>query len=180
MRLRTSGLAVAATVLAACTAVPTPSPSTVPVAVPTPSVPPSPAVVPSRAGPTCNPAQLAVAAGGWGGAGGTMFVLLHVRLASGAPCELPGYPAVELRDRAGQLVASGSSQDPSTVPLATTTDLRLAWASWCASPPPGPLRARLAIGSGFADVVLPAELTAAPCQGVPTGLYVEPALPHGT
>jgi len=109
-----------------------------------------------------------------------MFAVIHIELASGPSCRMPAYPAVDLVDAAGRVIASGPSRDASTVLLSDAIDLRLAWASWCEKPPRGPLHARLQIAAGQAEVILPAGLVAAPCQGVPTSLGVEPVKPIGT
>jgi hypothetical protein len=135
---------------------------------------------PVPSAPPCDPSQATLSPGGWGGAGGTMFAVIHVHLTSGPPCLMPAYPGVELVDAAGRVIASGPSRDESTVLVTDAIDLRLAWASWCAAPPPGPLRARLQIGAGQLEVSLPAGLVAPPCQGVPTSVYVEPVKPIGT
>lgn len=166
---------LAAAVLAGCsTTTPTLAPSTAPTSGATAQT----SQLPGRAAP-CDPSQLSLSPGGWGGAGGTTFVILHVRLASGQPCLIPVGPPIDLLDSSGRVIASGPSRDPTTVVLATTIDLRMGWSSWCGSAPPRPLRARLHVGSGQSEVVLPSGVLAS-CQGVPTQIYVEPVQPVGT
>jgi hypothetical protein len=132
--------------------------------VPREAVSEAPSAPPATA---CRAAQLAATAGGWGPAAGTSYVLLHVSLRDGAACLLPANPAVDLRDASGRVIASGPSTEALTVLLTTTLDLRLGWASWCATPPPSPLTARLSIGASHLDVELPKAFFAS-CQGVAT------------
>jgi hypothetical protein len=136
---------------------------------------PSPTASALAAGQACDVGRLVISTGGWGGAGGTEFVVLHVELASGPPCLLPDSPAVSILDGTGAVLASGGPLDAATVDLVDTTDLRLGWSSFCAAPPAGALRARVTISGGSVEIPLPQGFVAS-CQGVATQVYVEPIL----
>jgi hypothetical protein len=121
----------------------------------------------------CDADRLGLSTAGYGGAGGTDYVVLHVRLVTGGPCRLADSPAVAILDKHGNTVVSGQPQDASTVALVDTTDLRLGWSSWCALPPTGPLVARLTMATGSVDVTLPSDFIAS-CQGSPSSVFIEP------
>src|SRR2546421_8279911 len=64
----------------------------------------APSIAAGGSGPRCATDQLSARTGDWGPAAGTTYVLIHVSLASGAPCALPAYPAVDLVDAAGAVI----------------------------------------------------------------------------
>jgi photosystem II stability/assembly factor-like uncharacterized protein len=125
---------------------------------------------------TCTPGDVSLSVKGWGAAGGTTYAVLHATLVGHDPCRLPTAPAVEIVDAKGSLVASGPSLDDGTAPLISTLDLRLGWSSWCGPTPAAPLTVNMTLSSGILSTALPAGFGAS-CQGVPTGLFVEPVVP---
>jgi uncharacterized protein DUF4232 len=74
--------------------------------------PPTPTPQPSApSGPgACANEDLDVAPGGWDGATGQVFGFVIFRNRSGRPCELFGFPGLELRDGDGQLLARPTSR----------------------------------------------------------------------
>jgi hypothetical protein len=159
--------------LMACSAcATTPSPSATPSQSPLPSEQPSPAGPPQR----CDARELSLSPGAWGAAAGTSYVVVHVDLVSGSACLIPGGPAVTLLDRDGKLLASAAGITDPDVIVASRTDLRLGWSSWCGPPPANPIRLRLDLPSGPLNTPLPGGFLAS-CQQVPTVIEIEVVQP---
>jgi len=118
--------------------------------------PPSPTAEPTADPSTlavCQPADLALLAGGWGGATGSMaggIVLVNV---SANPCHVAAKPSVELLDATGQLIAApsaGWNPGGDIVALTAGGDAGaiLVWSNWCLPPPRLPLRVRATVDRG--------------------------------
>jgi hypothetical protein len=121
-------------------------------ATPPPSPTAEPTTDPSTL-PACQPSDLALVAGGWGGATGSMgggIVLVNV---SANPCHVAAKPSVELLDATGQLIAApaaGWNPAGEIVALAAGGGAGgiLVWSNWCLPPPSLPLRVRATIDRG--------------------------------
>lgn len=99
----------------------------------------------SPAGPL-EPCQLTLTPGRTGAAAGTMYLSFAVELAGGSPCQIAVWPAVQITDAAGLVLAQGP-RDLAAIPraqmLETTLPFHLGWASWCGPEPTGPMVARI-------------------------------------
>jgi len=102
---------------------------------------------PEGASHPCEAKDLSLTPGGWGGAAGTTYVVLHMDLVAGSACLVPGGPAVTLLDHDGAGLASAAATSDADVLVANRTDFRVGWASWCGAPPRGPLHLRLDLRS---------------------------------
>jgi photosystem II stability/assembly factor-like uncharacterized protein len=133
---------------------------------------------PSPAGAVmCNPRDISMSVTGWGPAMGTMYAVLRATLVGLEPCQLPTAPAVEIVDAKGVVIVRALGPGPETALLTSVVDLRLGWFSWCGPPPSGSLTVKLTLLTGVVTAMLPAGLVAS-CQGVPTGLFIEPIVPY--
>jgi hypothetical protein len=126
------------------------TPSQVP--SPTASSPAEPTIAPTAVGP-CAVRQLALVAGGWGGATGSMAGGATVLNVSSEPCRVTGTPRLELRDGDGRAIAGGrpASGDESAVLVpGGGAGVTMVWRNWCGAAPATPLSVRLTLVGGGA------------------------------
>ena len=96
----------------------------------------------------CGIDQLALAAGGWSGATGSMAggaTLLNV---SSETCRVSGKPSLELLDRAGKVIAEGqpaSAEQPVAILPGGVATVIAVWSNWCTDPPARPLTLTLSL-----------------------------------
>jgi hypothetical protein len=109
-------------------------------------------------------------------AAGTSYVVLHVDLVFGSTCLIPRGPPVTLVDPTGLPLAAAPATTDADLAVASRTDFRLGWSSWCGPRPATPIHVRLDLDSGSLDTPLP-EGFGASCQQVPTVVYIEPVQP---
>ncbi|MBI3751723.1 MAG: hypothetical protein HY263_08750 [Chloroflexi bacterium] len=125
----------------------------------------------------CVAADLLAWSGDWGAAAGTWYSEIAVLNVSGVDCLFPAGPTVELRDASGDIAiaseAGGPLPSPATfvLPAGSSAGSWLAFANWCAAPPPLPLRADVVLGDSRLDVApMPDEfatIPVPPCMGDP-------------
>ncbi len=120
-------------------------------ATPAPSPSPEPTSLAA-----CQSGDLALAAGGWSGATGSLgggITLLNV---SSNPCHVTATPSVELLDASGSLIAAAAGSGAATglVALSPGGDAGavLVWENWCLPPPHLPLHIRLTVAAGVAPL----------------------------
>lgn len=116
-------------------------------ATPAPTEATSPTVDPGSAR-ACQSGQLALVAGGWGGATGSMAGGATVLNVSSDVCLVSGTPALELRDATGKVIADGEAAAPGdTVVLApgAVANVTTVWRNWCKEPPSRPLSIRVSL-----------------------------------
>jgi hypothetical protein len=121
-----------------------PLPTFVPTVAPPASVPtepPGPTDDPSTVA-GCTAGELALVAGGWSGATGSMGGGATVVNVSPATCAVGGQPALDLRDNAGAVIATGEaavSGPPVILNPGGVANLITVWRNWCHDPPVTPL-----------------------------------------
>lgn len=126
----------------------------------------------------CDLSQLEMTAGRSGPAAGTMYLTFTVELVDGPPCLIVTWPAVDISDGAGRVIAQGAG-NPTGPPMATLLDtvleFHLGWASWCGPDPSGPLTARVGlIADQLSKMAIPSRFGPSGCQGAQTILFVDP------
>jgi uncharacterized protein DUF4232 len=110
----------------------------------------------------CAADDLAMAAGGWGGATGSMAggaTLINVSIDR---CRLSGKPAVELLTN-GRVITSRAARpstdgEPIVLPPGGVAGVITVWMNWCGDPPELPLRLRLVLpddGGTLVGVIRP-------------------------
>lgn len=111
---------------------------------PEPTIDPKPLVA-------CAPDNLAMMAGGWGGATGSMgggATLINV---SNEACRIEGWPGLELLAHDGTVIASGvpaAPGEPVAVAPGGAAGVIAVWMNWCGDPPARPLTMRLSLADG--------------------------------
>ena len=125
------------------------SPSTAPIVEATarPTVEPEPTPVPLSVAP-CSPDDLALLAGGWGGATGSMGGGAGLINMSIDPCSIAGRPAVDLLANDGALVAMGTAASPGPVVVLVpggVAGVITVWSNWCGDTRPRALVLRLSL-----------------------------------
>lgn len=189
---RAAGIAALAItwLLAGCTGSAAVSPSSAPsAALGGSAVPAASTPMPTKAAATfpATPAPISSAApchsggvigtlGGWGPAGGTMYVLIRVK-STASDCSLPGRPSVTIRDAAGAARSSATAPDTASASRIDVgpsgVGVRVAMVSWCEAAPPDTLDVSLDPVVGVSvSVKLPSGF-AVPCSG-PTEILVDP------
>lgn len=148
IRLMTGGESGSSPSPAAHVATSAPTPNASAAMLPTASDEPDSTADPLSVSP-CSADDLAMAAGGWGGATGSEAggaTLVNVSIDA---CRLSGKPAVELRSGEGVVASEGSppSSDGDAVVLVpgAVTGVITVWSNWCGDPPALPLRLRLTL-----------------------------------
>lgn len=131
-------------------------PPALPTLAPRPSVPnvppptdlPGPTIDPGSVG-ACRLDQLALVAGGWSGATGSMAGGTTLINASSEACRISGTPSLQLEDKAGKVIAKASrpaSEGASVVLVpGDAAGVIAVWDNWCADPPSRPLALRLTL-----------------------------------
>lgn len=157
--LATIGVTIGALVLRAGPAGPSPSPApsgppsseargVIPWIDATPAPSPTPAATPDAASlPACGSGDLALVAGGWGGATGSMAGGATLINVSPNPCHIWNPMAAQLSDATGAVIArldpaisaAGSSADVVAVPSGGDVSGIVVWMNWCDAPPKLPL-----------------------------------------
>jgi hypothetical protein len=116
-------------------------------AAPPPDKVPGATVDPSSVAP-CGVDDLALAAGGWGGATGSMAGGATVINMSNDRCRVEGKPVLSLLAKGGRLIAAGGpaiAGDPIVLLPGQVTGVITVWSNWCGDPPARPLRLRLSL-----------------------------------
>lgn len=126
----------------------------------------------------CSPNQVRLVAGRSGAAAGTMVLTFRAELLKAPPCLILTWPAVEISNGAGTVLASGPGDATASPPLTllvTSLEFHLGWASWCGPYPDGPFDALVGLpGDASVSLALPAGFGPSSCMGAPTIVYVEP------
>jgi hypothetical protein len=115
---------------------------------PTPD--PEPTLDATRVAP-CVADDLAMAAGGWGGATGSMAGGATLINVTSEPCRIAGKPALELRAKSGVVIAGGfpaSPGEPVVLRPGGVASVITVWGNWCDDPPARPLRLHLSLLDG--------------------------------
>ncbi len=117
-------------------------------ATPPPSPTPEPTADP-RSVAQCVSSDVVLEAGGWSGATGSLAGGASVTNLAAEPCVVTGFPAVDLLDADGRVVAStsahggGDGEPPLVVlPSGGVAGVLVVWSNWCGVPPKGPLSMR--------------------------------------
>lgn len=122
-----------------------------------PSNQPEPTVVPLSVAP-CSPDDLALTAGGWSGATGSMgggATLINISI---DPCSIAGKPEVELLANDGAVIAIGTpaSAGPIVVVLpGGVAGVITVWSNWCGANPPRALFLRVSLLNWDAGLMAP-------------------------
>jgi hypothetical protein len=125
-------------------------PSTVsnsPSPAPNATIESTPTPVPLSVAP-CSPDDVAVFAGGWGGATGSMAGGASLINVSVEPCSIVGKPAVDLLASDGTLIAKGTPASPGPVGVLVPGGLAgviTVWSNWCGETHPRDLVLRLSL-----------------------------------
>ena len=102
----------------------------------------------------------------------------RAELLKAPPCLILTWPAVEISNGAGTVLASGPGDATASPPLTllvTSLEFHLGWASWCGPYPDGPFDALVGLpGDASVSLALPAGFGPSSCMGAPTIVYVEP------
>jgi hypothetical protein len=122
-------------------------------ATPAPSPTPEPTPDPLSL-PECTSADLALDAGGWGGATGSLAGGAVVINVSSNPCRVGGRPALGLFAKKGDAIAGGGAAESGTAGDAVVlspggvASIITVWSNWCGAPPPRPLFLSLSLANG--------------------------------
>jgi Protein of unknown function (DUF4232) len=125
-------------------------------ATPAPSPTPEPTPDPASLA-VCQPVDLVLVAGGWGGATGSLAGGVELLDVSQNPCHIGGPYAVELLDASGAVIAAGGAGPGSGTDLVALAPgggvtATMVWSNWCAAPPPMPLHVRLTLPGAAAPL----------------------------
>jgi hypothetical protein len=126
---------------------PTPDPRTSQVPQTLPTEPPGPTTDPLSVA-VCKIDQLALVAGGWSGATGSMGGSATVLNVSPETCRVSGKPSLELRDKAGKVIATGqkaAAGAPVALLPGGVAGVIAVWGNWCADLPARPLSLRVSL-----------------------------------
>jgi hypothetical protein len=143
---------------------PSDRPTPTPVLVPTSS--------PGQVASLCRPSDVVLSPGRQGAAAGTSYIAVDVALAGTDPCLWPKWPATELRDAQGAVIARAAKDGTDSIPLVASLNLEFGWSSWCLPPPNAPLLLAVALPAGEATVTLPTGFGAS-CMDVPTRISLQ-------
>jgi hypothetical protein len=119
-------------------------------ATPTPAPTPEPTPDP-RTLPVCTADDVAIAAGGWGGATGSLVGGVAAIHLGGDPCILTGKPGVSLLDARGSVIATANgtgsvSGSPLVVlPAGGVASVTLVWSNSCGAAPARPLTVKVTL-----------------------------------
>jgi hypothetical protein len=108
--------------------------------------------------PECTADELALAAGGWGGATGSLAGGAVVINVSPNPCRVGGKPALALFAKKGDAIArsvaaeSGMGADAVVLPPGGVAGVIIVWSNWCGDPPTLPLFLRLTLHDGRGEL----------------------------
>lgn len=150
-----------------------PAPSTVaPPNRPTPTPALVPTSSPGQVASFCRPSDVVLSSGRHGAAAGTSYIAVEVALAGPDPCLWPEWPATELRDAQGAVIARGANEGIDSMHLMASLNLEFGWSSWCLPPPNAPLLLAVALPAGEATVTLPTGFRAS-CMDVPTRISLQ-------
>ncbi|TME11884.1 MAG: DUF4232 domain-containing protein [Chloroflexi bacterium] len=125
------------------------SPSAAPIVEATarPTIESEPTPVPASVAP-CSPDDVALAAGGWSGATGSMGGGASLINVSIDPCSIDGMRAVDLLANDGGLIATGTAATPGPVVVLVpggVASVITVWSNWCGDPRPRALVLRLSL-----------------------------------
>jgi hypothetical protein len=116
-------------------------------ATPPPSIGAEPTLDPQSVA-QCEVDDLALDAGGWAGATGSMAggaTLINVSI---EPCRVAGRPGVKLLAKGGKVIATGSAAAPGDVVVllpGNVANVTTVWRNWCGDPPSWPVSVRLSL-----------------------------------
>ena len=123
-------------------------------ATPPPSAEPEPEpTIDPMSVASCTADDLAMSAGGWGGATGSMAGGAALVNVSVEPCRIGGKPVVELFSKKGAAIAESSRAEAVAGPTVVlesggVADVITVWMNWCGDPPVRPLFLRLSLPDG--------------------------------
>jgi hypothetical protein len=120
----------------------------------------------------CQSGDLALVAGGWGGATGSLAGGIELINVSANACRVVAKPSVELLDAAGRLIAApaaGWNPGSEIVALAAGGSAGgiLVWSNWCLPPPSLPLRVRATVDRGATPLTAEVRAWEPGATGVP-------------
>jgi hypothetical protein len=107
-----------------------------------------------------------------GVAAGTSYIAIKVSLAGADPCLWPKWPATELRDAQGTVIARGAEDGAEVVLVVASLNLELGWSSWCLPPPDAPLMLAVLLPDGEVSTNIPPGFGAS-CMDVPTAISLQ-------
>jgi hypothetical protein len=162
-----------ATVLALSAFACQPLPSTVaPSDRPTPTPVPVPTNSPGQGGAACQPADVTLSPGRQGAGAGTSYIAIEVVIVRNESCLWPKWPATQLRDAEGRVIAMGAKGGGEAVPIVASLQLEFGWSSWCLAPPAAPLSLAVLLPDGVVTATLPAGFGAS-CMNAPTAITLQ-------
>ena len=126
---------------------PTLGPRTSPVPQTVATEPPGPTTDPLSVA-ACKVDQLAMAAGGWSGATGSMAGGVTLVNVSSETCRVSGRPSLELEDKSGHAIAEGvaaTADQPVAIVPGGVANVIAVWSNWCGDPPARPLSVTLSV-----------------------------------
>jgi hypothetical protein len=143
---------------------PSDRPTPTPILVPTSS--------PGPAGTLCRPSDVTLSPGRLGAGAGTSYIAIQVALVGIDSCRWPKWPATELRDATGPVIARGAAAGPESIRLDSPLGLALGWSSWCLPPPDAPLLLAVLLPDGEVTTTLPIGF-GADCMNAPTAINLQ-------
>jgi hypothetical protein len=158
-------------VLSALACQPSPSP-VVPSDRPTPTPVLAPTSSAGQAATLCQPSDVVLSPGRQGAGAGTSYIAVDLTLAGASPCLWPKWPATELRDAEGAVIAKGAQDGGGSVPLVSSLNLEFGWSSWCLPRPDAPLLLAVVLPEGEATMALPTGFGTS-CMDVPTAISIQ-------